>query len=110
MIHNKDRLIIFFIVIKFSMTFHNSIQNFMTFQAWKAKKQNSMTFQVFQDPHIMNPVLVLLSLCTLVTHVDWNCIGAILFNGQNSDQFIINLFLIPASSCASVTSIEGCSV
>jgi len=26
------------------MTFHNSTQNSMTFQAWKAKKQNSMTF------------------------------------------------------------------
>jgi len=41
----------FFLVIKFSMTFHNSIQNSTTFQAWKAKKQNSMTFQVFQDPY-----------------------------------------------------------
>jgi len=41
----------FFIVIKFSMTFHDSTQNSMTFQAWKAKKQNSMTFQVFQDPY-----------------------------------------------------------
>jgi len=29
----------FFIVIKFSMTFHNSTQNSMTFQAWKAKKK-----------------------------------------------------------------------
>jgi len=33
------------------MTFHNSLQNSATFQAWKAKKQNSMTFQVFQDPY-----------------------------------------------------------
>jgi len=45
MIHNKDRFIIFFIVIKFSMTFHNSTQNSMTFQAWKAKKQNSMQWR-----------------------------------------------------------------
>jgi len=33
------------------MTFHNSAQNSMTFQAWKAKKQISMTIQVFQDPY-----------------------------------------------------------
>jgi len=33
------------------MTFHNSTQNSMTFQALKAKKQTSMTFQVFQDPY-----------------------------------------------------------
>jgi len=28
-------------VIKFSMTFHKSTQNSITFQAWKAEKQNS---------------------------------------------------------------------
>jgi len=38
MIHNKDQIII---------TFHNSTQNSITFQACKAKKQNAMTFQVF---------------------------------------------------------------
>jgi len=46
--YNKDRLIFFFIVINFSMPFHNSTQNSMTFQAWKAKKQNSMTFQAWK--------------------------------------------------------------
>jgi len=46
------------------MTCHNSTQNSTTFQAWKTKKQNSMTFQVFQDlyePWLCNKQLTLMS-------------------------------------------------
>jgi hypothetical protein len=35
----------------FSRTFHDPQQNSMTFQAWKTKIRNSMTFQDFQDPY-----------------------------------------------------------
>ena len=37
--------------IKFSMTFHDQKLNFMTFQAWKMKFVNYITFQVFHDPY-----------------------------------------------------------
>ena len=33
------------------MTFHDPGQISMTFQAWKTKIRNSMTFQVFHDPY-----------------------------------------------------------
>ena len=37
--------------VKFSMTFHDQKLNFMTFQGWKMKFVNYITFQVFHDPY-----------------------------------------------------------
>jgi len=55
----------FFIVIKFSMTFHNSTQNSMTFQAWKAKKKNKK----FHDfPGFPGPVRTLMYFYFLVQY------------------------------------------
>ena len=36
---------------KIVMTFKDRQLNFMTFQAWKTKFLNSMTFQIFHDPY-----------------------------------------------------------
>ena len=37
--------------VKFSMTIHDQKLNFMTFQGWKMKFVNYITFQVFHDPY-----------------------------------------------------------
>ena len=37
--------------VKFFMTFRDQKLNFMTFQAWKMKFLNYITFQVFHDPY-----------------------------------------------------------
>jgi len=49
------------------MTLHNSTQNSMPCQAWRAQKQNSMTFQVFQDLH--EPVLIMIIVILMLFEV-----------------------------------------
>ena len=44
------------------MTFHEKIIFSLTFKAWKMKKQNSLTFQVFHDPVIIVADLLIFAL------------------------------------------------